>query len=275
MISFSRPIVGEQEQETNVSQAALDIPSREGRVSDAEWRVRIDLAAAYRLVALFGWDDLVFTHVTARVPGADNEFLINPYGLMFDEITASSLVKVDTAGNKLEDSPFPVNPAGFTIHSAIHGARHDAQCVLHTHTLNGVAVSAQKQGVLPLSQQSIFVLSSLAYHDYEGVALRDDEKPRLVRDLGDKSYFMLRNHGLLTLGASVADAFLNMYLFETVCAIQVRALAGGGELVQVEPGVIAGARQQAKAVTKGLGGGALNWPGLLRRLDRLDPGYAR
>jgi ribulose-5-phosphate 4-epimerase/fuculose-1-phosphate aldolase len=275
MISFSRPIVGEQEQETNVSQPALDIPSREGRVSDAEWRVRVDLAAAYRLVALFGWDDLVFTHVTARVPGADNEFLINPYGLMFDEITASSLVKVDTAGNKLEDSPFPVNPAGFTIHSAIHGARHDAQCVLHTHTLNGVAVSAQKQGVLPLSQQSIFVLSSLAYHDYEGVALRDDEKPRLVRDLGDKSYFMLRNHGLLTLGASVADAFLNMYLFETVCAIQVRALAGGGELVQVEPGVIAGARQQAKAVTKGLGGGALNWPGLLRRLDRLDPGYAR
>jgi ribulose-5-phosphate 4-epimerase/fuculose-1-phosphate aldolase len=275
MISFSRPIVGEQEQETNVSQPALDIPSREGRVSDAEWRVRVDLAAAYRLVALFGWDDLVFTHVTARVPGADNEFLINPYGLMFDEITASSLVKVDTAGNKLEDSPFPVNPAGFTIHSAIHGARHDAQCVLHTHTLNGVAVSAQKHGVLPLSQQSIFVLSSLAYHDYEGVALRDDEKPRLVRDLGDKSYFMLRNHGLLTLGASVADAFLNMYLFETVCAIQVRALAGGGELVQVEPGVIAGARQQAKAVTKGLGGGALNWPGLLRRLDRLDPGYAR
>jgi ribulose-5-phosphate 4-epimerase/fuculose-1-phosphate aldolase len=275
MMSFSRPIVGERVQETNVTQPALDIPSCEGRVSDAEWQVRVDLAAAYRLVALFGWDDLVFTHVTARVPGADNEFLINPYGLMFDEITASSLVKVDTAGNKLEASPFPVNPAGFTIHSAIHGARHDAQCVLHTHTLNGVAVSAQKQGVLPLSQQSIFVLSSLAYHDYEGVALRDDEKPRLVRDLGDKNYFMLRNHGLLTLGASVADAFLSMYLFETVCAIQVRALAGGGELVQVAPDVIAGARQQAKAVTKGLGGGALNWPGLLRRLDRLDPGYAR
>ena len=252
---------------------ALQIPSRQGKVSDIEWQTRVDLAAAYRLVALFKWDDLVFTHITARVPGADNEFLINPYGLMFDEITASSLVKIDTAGNKLDDTPFPVNPAGFVIHSAVHGARHDAQCVLHTHTLNGVAVSAQKQGVLPLSQQSIFVLSSLAYHDYEGVALRDEEKPRLVKDLGDKDFLMLRNHGLLTLGATIADAFVNMYLFETVCTIQVRALSGGSELVHVDPRIIAGAQQQAKAVTKGVGGGALSWPGLLRRLDRVDPSY--
>jgi len=252
---------------------ALQIPSRQGKVGDIEWQTRVDLAAAYRLVALFKWDDLVFTHITARVPGADNEFLINPYGLMFDEITASSLVKIDTAGNKLDDTPFPVNPAGFVIHSAIHGARHDAQCVLHTHTLNGVAVSAQKQGVLPLSQQSIFVLSSLAYHDYEGVALRDDEKPRLVKDLGNKDFLMLRNHGLLTLGATIADAFVNMYLFETVCTIQVRALSGGSELVHVDPRIIAGAQQQAKAVTKGVGGGALSWPGLLRRLDRVDPSY--
>jgi len=251
----------------------LRIRSRQGEVSDIEWQTRVDLAAAYRLVALFKWDDLVFTHITARVPGADNEFLINPYGLMFDEITASSLVKIDTAGNKLDDTPFPVNPAGFVIHSAIHGARHDAQCVLHTHTLNGVAVSAQKQGVLPLSQQSIFVLSSLAYHDYEGVALRDDEKPRLVRDLGDKDFLMLRNHGLLTLGATIADAFVNMYLFETVCTIQVRALSGGRELVHVDPRIIGGAQQQAKAVTKGVGAGALAWPGLLRRLDRVDPSY--
>lgn len=251
----------------------LQIPSREGKVSEAEWRTRVDLAAAYRLVALFKWDDLVFTHITARVPGADNEFLINPYGLMFEEITASSLVKVDTAGNKLDDTPFPVNPAGFTIHSAIHGARHDAQCVLHTHTLNGVAVAAQRHGVLPLSQQSIFVLSSLAYHDYEGVALRDDEKPRLVKDLGEKNFLMLRNHGLLTLGPNVADAFLNMYLFETVCNIQVRAMAGGSELVHVDPRIIAGAQQQAKEVTRGLGGGALTWPGLLRRLERADPSY--
>lgn len=251
----------------------LQIRSRRGEVSDEEWQTRVDLAAAYRLVALFKWDDLVFTHISARVPGRDNEFLINPYGLMFEEITASSLVRIDTAGNKLDDSPFPVNPAGFTIHSAVHAARHDAQCVLHTHTLNGIAVAAQKDGVLPLSQQSIFVLSSLAYHGYEGVALNEDEKPRLVADLGTKNFLMLRNHGLLTLGATIADAFLNMYLFETVCTIQVRALAGSRELVQVDPRIIDGAQAAAKQVTRGVGGGALTWPGLLRRLDRLNPGY--
>jgi ribulose-5-phosphate 4-epimerase/fuculose-1-phosphate aldolase len=191
---------------------------------------------------------------------------------MFEEITASSLVKVDAAGSKLDDTPYDVNPAGFVIHSAVHGARHDAGCVLHTHTLNGIAVSAQKGGVLPLSQQSIFVLSSLGYHDYEGVALRDDEKPRLVADLGEKNFLMLRNHGLLTVGSTVADAFLSMYLFETVCAIQVRAQAGGGELRHVDPRIIAGAQQQAAAVTRGLGAG-LTWPGLLRRLERSTPGY--
>jgi ribulose-5-phosphate 4-epimerase/fuculose-1-phosphate aldolase len=256
-----------------MSSTPLEIKSRKADVSAEEWATRVDLAAAYRLVALFKWDDLVFTHISARVPGRDNEFLINPYGLMFDEITASSLVKIDTAGNKIDATPFPVNPAGFTIHSAIHGARHDAQCVLHVHSLNGIAVSAQKAGVLPLSQQSIFVLSSLAYHDYEGVALRDDEKPRLVADLGERDFLMLRNHGLLTLGATIADAFLNMYLFETVCTIQVRAMAGGTELIQVDPRIIGSARQQAMQVTKGVGGGALTWPGLLRRLDRVDPSY--
>ena len=256
-----------------MSSTPLEIKSRQAEVSAEEWATRVDLAAAYRLVALFKWDDLVFTHISARVPGRDNEFLINPYGLMFDEITASSLVKIDTAGNKIDATPFPVNPAGFTIHSAIHGARHDAQCVLHVHSLNGIAVSAQKAGVLPLSQQSIFVLSSLAYHDYEGVALRDDEKPRLVADLGTSDFLMLRNHGLLTLGATIADAFLNMYLFETVCTIQVRAMAGGSELIHVDPRIIGSARQQAMQVTKGVGGGALTWPGLLRRLDRVDPSY--
>jgi ribulose-5-phosphate 4-epimerase/fuculose-1-phosphate aldolase len=254
----------------------LEIPSRKGQISEDEWQVRVDLAAAYRLVAMFKWDDLVFTHISARVPGRDNEFLINPYGLMFDEITATSLIKVDAHGNKLDESPHDVNPAGFTIHSAIHAQRHDAQCVLHVHTLNGIAVSAQKGGVLPISQQSIFVLSSLSYHNYEGVALRDDEKPRLVADLGPSSQFlMLRNHGLLTLGATIADAFLNMYLFEAVCAIQVRAMAGGGELIAVDPRIIAGAQQQAEQVTRGVGAGALTWPGLLRRLDRLDAGYRR
>ena len=252
----------------------LDIPSRQHQVSPEEWQVRVDLAAAYRLVALFRWDDLVFTHISARVPGRHDEFLINPYGLMFDEITASSLIKIDAQGRKLDDSPYDVNPAGFTIHSAIHAARHDAQCVLHVHSLNGIAVSAQKGGVLPISQQSIFVLSSLAYHDYEGVALRDDEKPRLVADLGPKNHFlMLRNHGLLTLGATIADAFLGMYLFESVCTIQVRAMAGGGALIPVDPRIVEGAQQQAKAVTRGMGAGALTWPGLLRRLDRVDAGY--
>jgi ribulose-5-phosphate 4-epimerase/fuculose-1-phosphate aldolase len=252
------------------------IPSRKNEVSAAEWALRVDLAAAYRLVALFGWDDLVFTHISARVPGPGGEhtgeFLINPYGFMFEEITASSLVKIDAAGNKLDGSPFDVNPAGFVIHSAVHGARHDAGCVLHVHSLNGVAVSAQQQGVLPISQQSIFVLSSLAYHDYEGVALRDDEKPRLVADLGQKSFLMLRNHGLLTVGRTVADAFQSMYLFETVCNLQVRALAGGGALTTIDPAIIATAREQSAVATKGLGA-QLVWPGLLRRLDRRNPGY--
>ncbi len=255
-----------------MSTAALNIPTRKGTVSDEEWNARVDLAACYRLVADFGWSDLVFTHITARVPGTEDQFLINPYGMMFDEITASSLVKIDLHGNKLDDSPFPVNPAGFTIHSAIHSARHDAQCVLHVHSLNGVAVSAQAKGVQPLSQQSIFVLSSLAYHDYEGVALNDEEKPRLVADFGEKTYLMLRNHGLLTVGRTVADAFLNMYVFEAACTIQVRAQAGGGELIQIPPAIINGAQQQAKAVTKSLGG-MLAWPGLLRRLERKDPSY--
>ena len=241
------------------------------RVSAAEWQARVDLAAAYRLVALYGWDDLIFTHISLRVPGPEHHFLINPYGMFFEEITASSLVKVDLAGNKVMDSPYPVNPAGFTIHSAIHAARDDAICVLHTHSLNGIAVSAQKGGVLPLSQQSIFVLSSLGYHDYEGVALRDDEKPRLVRDLGHNDHLMLRNHGLLTVGANIPDTFLSMYVFESACAIQIRAQSGG-ELVPVPAPIIAGAQAQAEQVTRNLGG-RLAWPALLRRLDRIDAGW--
>lgn len=243
------------------------------RYSPEEWAIRVDLAAAYRLVAQFHWDDLVFTHITARVPGPDHHFLINPYGMTFEEITASSLVKIDMQGNKVSDSPWPVNPAGFVIHSAVHAARHDVMCVLHTHALNGVAVSAQKKGVLPLSQQSIFVLEDLAYHDYEGVALRDDEKPRLVADMGNKNYLMLRNHGLLTAGRTVSEAFLRMYNFETACTVQVRAQAGGGELIPIQQGIIDTAMDQARQVTNNLGPHVLVWPGLLRRLDRLDPSY--
>ncbi|HEY7409905.1 MAG TPA: class II aldolase/adducin family protein [Vicinamibacteria bacterium] len=237
-----------------------------------ELELRVDLAACYRLVARFGWDDLVFTHISARVPGPEHHFLINPYGMLFEEITASSLVKVDLAGNKVGESPHEINPAGFTIHGAIHEAREDARCILHLHSLNGVAVSAQKDGVLPISQQSIFVLASLAYHAYEGVALSEDEKPRLVRDLGDKTFLMLRNHGLLTVAETIPDAFLYMYVFEAACTIQVRAQAGGGELVPIDPRIIAGAQAQARQVTRNAGG-ALAWPGLLRRLDRIDPGY--
>ena len=241
------------------------------QVSAAEWEARVNLAAAYRLVALYGWDDLIFTHVSARVPGPEHHFLINPYGMMFDEITASSLVKVDLDGNKVMDSPWEINPAGFTIHSAIHARREDAQCVMHTHSLNGVAVSAQKDGLLPISQQATVVLASLGYHDYEGIALREDEKPRLVRDLGDNNFLMLRNHGLLTVGASPADAFLAMYLFEAACMIQVRAQAGG-ELVMVDPAILAGVKSMVELVLRGMGS-ALAWPGLLRRLDRRNPGY--
>jgi ribulose-5-phosphate 4-epimerase/fuculose-1-phosphate aldolase len=253
--------------------ASADLPSVQHLVSPEEWQLRVDLAACYRLVALYGWSDLVFTHISARLPGPEHHFLINPYGLMFDEITASSLVKVDMQCNKLMDSPFPVNPAGFVIHSAVHEAREDVQCVLHTHTRAGVAVSAQKNGVLPISQQSTFVLASLAYHDYEGVAFRPDEKPRLQADLGAANFLMLRNHGLLTCGPTIADAFLAMYTFEAACKIQIDAQAGG-ELTEVDSRIVQGVAEAMKVQTGGLGGQFV-WPALLRRLDRTDPGYRR
>ncbi len=241
-------------------------------VSDAEWEQRVDLAACYRLVAHYEWDDLIFTHISARVLGPDHHFLINPYGMLFEEITASSLVKVDLLGQKVMPSPYEINPAGFTIHSAVHAAREDAKCVLHLHSLNGVAVGAQKGGLLPISQQSIVVLSSLGYHNYEGIALNEAEKPRLVADLSDKSFLMLRNHGLLTLADNIPDAFVLMYVFEAACAIQVRAQAGGGELIPIDPRIIAGAQAQVKLVTRNAGGG-LAWPGLLRKLDRIDNSF--
>lgn len=249
----------------------MHIPSVKDQVSAEEWQLRVDLAACYRLVAAYGWSDLVFTHISTRLPGPEHHFLINPYGLMFDEITASSLVKVDQQCNKVIDSPFPVNPAGFVIHSAVHAAREDVQCVLHTHTRAGVAVSAQKCGVLPLSQQSTFVLASLAYHDYEGVAFREDEKPRLQADMGQANFLMLRNHGLLTAGKSIADAFLSMYTFEATCQIQLAAQAGG-ELVHVNPLIIKGVSEAMRVQTGGLGG-AFVWPSLIRKLDRMDESY--
>src|ERR1700737_4955033 len=204
----------------------MHIPSLKEAVRKEKWQLRCDLAACYRLGALYGWTDLVFTHISARLPGADHHFLINPYGVLFEEVTASSLIPVDQSGNKLSDSPFMVNRAGFVIHSTIHAARDDVQCVLHTHTRAGVAVSAQRGGVLPISQQSTFVLGSLRYHHYEGVALHDyDEKPRLQADLGNANFLILCNHGLLTVGRTIADAFLSMYIFETTCQIQLAAQA--------------------------------------------------
>jgi ribulose-5-phosphate 4-epimerase/fuculose-1-phosphate aldolase len=241
-------------------------------VSSEEWQARVDLAAAYRLTALYGWDDLIFTHISARVPGPEHHFLINPYGMMFDEITASSLVKIDLDGKKVMDSAYEINPAGFTIHSAVHAAREDALCVMHLHTRHGVAVSAQKQGLLPISQQSLFALASLAYHDYEGLALNEDEKPRLIDDLGDKRNLILRNHGLLTIGNNAADAFLSMYLLERACEIQLMAQAGGGELIEIATPILKGIEAQVKVVTRGLGAD-LVWPGLLRKLDRIDASY--
>jgi ribulose-5-phosphate 4-epimerase/fuculose-1-phosphate aldolase len=241
-------------------------------VSSEEWQVRVDLAAAYRLVAAYGWDDLVFTHISARVPGPDHHFLINPYGMMFEEITASSLVKVDLEGRIVLESDYQINPAGFTIHSAVHAAREDALCVMHLHTDNGIAISAQKDGLLPVSQQALFVLASLAYHDYEGLALNDEEKPRLVADLGSKTFLILRNHGLLTVGHTVADAFLSMFLLERACRIQLLAQSGGVELVRIPDEVLAAIPAQEAVVTRG-SRGMLAWPGLLRKLDRMDANY--
>ena len=247
----------------------MGVPSE---MTEAEWNQRVNLAACYRLIAHYGWDDLVDTHISARVPGPEHHFLLNPYGMMFDEVTASSLVKVDPDGNKVTESPYFINPAGFTIHSAVHAAREDALCVMHLHTDYGIAVSAQKSGLLPISQQAMFALSSLAYHDYEGLALDEEEKRRLVADLGDKKFMILRNHGLLTLGHTAAEAFLGMFLLERACKIQILAQSGGGELAKIPNDIIDRVASQMSAVTVGQGA-ALTWPGLLRKLDRIDPSY--
>jgi ribulose-5-phosphate 4-epimerase/fuculose-1-phosphate aldolase len=251
----------------------MHIPSLKEVVSAEEWQLRVDLAASYRLAAAYGWSDLVFTHISARIPGPEHQFLINPYGLMFDEMTASSLIRVDQDCKKLSDSPYPVNPAGFTIHSCIHAAREDAGCVLHTHTRAGIAISTQRHGVRPLSQQSIIVLKSLAYHDYEGVALNPEEKPRLQANLGSANFLVLRNHGLLTVGKTIQHAFFHMYILESTCRIQVDAQSGGGELIHIGAGPIAANANISQAAMAGQGP-QLIWPALLRKLDRESPGYA-
>jgi ribulose-5-phosphate 4-epimerase/fuculose-1-phosphate aldolase len=245
-------------------------PSVKGKVSQEEWQARVDLAALYRLVALYGWDDMIYTHISARIPGPDHQFLINPYGLFFDEITASSLVKIDLEGNVLSETPYFINPAGFTIHSAVHAARDDAHYVMHLHSDQGVAVSAQREGLLPLSQHALVVLPKLAYHDYEGIALNHDERERLVADLGDKNVMLLRNHGTLAVGATAGDCWTSMFYLERACKQQVMALSCGRDKVLLAPD--ASQAEVRNQTGRGVGG-ALAWPGCLRRLDRQSPGY--
>jgi len=252
----------------------MNIPSLKNKVSEQEWQLRCDLAAAYRLVALYGWSDLVFTHITARIPGPEHHFLINPYGLMFDEITASSLIRVDKDCNKISESNFPVNPAGFVIHSAVHEVREDAQCVLHTHTRAGVGVAAQKCGVLPISQQSTFVLASLAYHAYEGVAFRPDEKPRLQADLGNKTFLCLRNHGLLSWGRTVPEAFAILWTLQRACEIQMATLSMG-QPIPVPAHIAQKCTRDSLQFDDQHGGGAGVdvFKALVRQVDRIDTSY--
>ena len=246
-------------------------PSTEQDLRKAEGQVRTELAAAYRLVALFGWDDLVFTHLSARVPGPDHHFLINPYGLLFHEITASSLVKVDQEGKVVEAAGLGrVNPAGFTIHSAVHMGRDDAGAVMHLHAPDGVAVSAHRDGLLPLSQTAMLCLDHISFHDYEGVALNLDERERLVNDLGDKNMMLLRNHGTLTVGKDVAEAFTYMYFLMKACQIQVRTLAMGNTHLPGQHALDTTA-DQAKSLGKG---SKLAWPALIRKLERMGSDYA-
>ena len=253
--------------------ASVEIPSLEGKVPAEEWKIRVDLAAAYRLVAYHGWDDLIFTHMSARIPGPEHHFLLNPYNLMFEEVTASSLVKVDMQGNPVDPTPFITNPAGFTIHSALHMARPDAQAVIHLHTPHGQAVSAHSEGLLPLTQTAMLIREDVAYHDYEGVAVDLDERERLVANIGDKGAMLLRNHGTLAIGETVGEAFLKIYFLERACQAQILALSAGESLNRPPQGAPEVTAQQGKMGLK-LAAGALAWPALLRKAYRLDPGFA-
>ncbi len=252
-----------------------DLPSVRGQVSEEEWGLRCDLAATYRLAALYGWTDMVFTHISVRLPSEDGKdrFLLNPYGIFFEEMTASSLIKVDLDGHPVGETPYFTNPAGFTIHSALHMAREDAHCVLHLHTPYGVAVSAQEGGLKRLTQFAMIVHDDVAYHDYEGIATDLDERERLVRDIGDHGFMILRNHGTLTVGLNCATAFMRMYFLEQACKTQI--LAQSDIRPPREEGPEIGAKvhaQGAPAFVPGIGDN-LVWPGLMRRLARNYPGW--
>lgn len=252
----------------------LVFPSMREKVSEEEWQARVDLAACYRLIAHYGWDDLIFTHISMRIPGPEHHFLINPYGLLFEEITASSLVKVDMRGQKVDEGPLPVNPAGFTIHSAVHEVREDAKCVIHLHTMDGTAVASMEGGLLPLNQTAMLIREGLAYHEYEGVAVDLDERPRLQKDLGDKHVMLLWNHGTLAVGETVAEAFMRIYLLERACSMQVRSLSTGLDWHHPLAGVAEKtAAQGADPQLAKMAAEKLAWPALLRMLDRKDPSY--
>ncbi|WP_028966113.1 class II aldolase/adducin family protein [Sphingomonas phyllosphaerae] len=243
-------------------------------MAPGEWEARVDLAAAYRLVALYGWDDLIFTHLSARVPGPEHHFLINPYDMMFEEITASSLVKIDVHGQPVGASAHPVNPAGFTIHSAIHMARDDAQAVMHLHTPHGQAVSAMACGLLPHTQTAMIASHDVAYHEYEGIATDLEERERLVADLGTRHAMILRNHGTLTVGDSVASCFLRLYFLERACEAQVMMLSAGAHGLHTPPqGVEDKVARQSPPAGIGMLARGLAWPALLRKLDRIDRSY--
>lgn len=239
-------------------------------MDDSERKARIELAACYRLVALHGWDDSVFTHLSVRVPGTEH-FLINPFGLFFEEITASSLVKVDHAGKTVDDPNAVINPAGFIIHSAVHAFRPEAACVMHLHTVAGVAVSAQTEGLLPISQDALRFDGSVAYHEYLGFVFEDSERERLRVNLDEHDVMILRNHGTLTVGASVGEAFLRMYWLERACAMQIAAQASGQPLIVPPADIRARAREKANFITKRAS--PVAWEAYVRRLDRLDPSY--
>ncbi len=242
-------------------------------VSAEEWGIRVDLAAAYRLVAMYGWDDIIFTHLSARIPGPEHHFLINPYNLMFEEITASSLVKIDIHGNPVMPTPYITNPAGFTIHSAIHMARDDAHAVMHLHTSSGQAVAAQAEGLMPLTQTAMLIREQVAYHEYEGVATDLEERERLVEDLGAKDAMILRNHGTLTVGSSVAQCFIKMYFLERACDAQIKALSAGRDGLYNPPQGTPEKAASQGSMGLGIVADRLAWPALLRKLDRLDPSF--
>ena len=253
---------------------SVEVPSLKGKVSDAEWALRVDLAAAYRMVADYGWDDLIFTHLSVRVPGPEHHFLLNPYNLMFEEITASSLIKVDVEGHALEPTPFITNPAGFTIHSAIHMARDDAQAVMHLHTPAGQAVSAQADGLLPLTQAAMLVRDDVAYHDYEGLAVDMDERERIVHDFGSKHMMLLRNHGSLSVGETIGEAFVRLYTLERACQAQVMALTAGPQNLNNPPQGAPEVAAQQGALALPAAAKHLAWPALKRKAYRLDPSFA-